>query len=677
MNRKALSLLFSLFLLLYSTFTAQAENTKFIPTAPIMSVDKIKPGMKGIAYTVISGTKITPFKVRIVGVLPRKTNPKNLILFKIEDKEINANGGIAAGMSGSPIYVDGKLLGAIGYGWSFSERSLGLATPIEDMISALDWPENVPKFSIPAAIPTTPISPDLEETSTDKYEETIVSKDIAISQDISTRTKTNIYDQSYCNELSPEELFSLSFEEKLDVFSTKKLLSLGMPILADGMSPKIAKELEKKLGQTIIPTGSSTMSSMNTNYTAKLNPGAAMGVALAWGDIQVNGIGTLSAVDKDGRFIAFAHPMLNTGAVAYPLTEASIIKIIPSINNTFKLGSIGRIIGVVTQDRPVAIAGKIGQFAPASSYVLRFHDSDTNKKVVRRFQTITDSFTGPALASSGIAALVENEWGRSGEGTASIKYKFSGGNLSKGWERKNIFFSSEDLVSNMIKEFEALTKIFSLNQFQEIHPFGVDVDVEITRDPKVIFIEKLEIVDSKDTYAPGEKIKIDLTLRVWRKQSKKKRLTLVVPEDAAMLCEILVRAGRDYSVGNDSTVKGLSSITTLEELMKELSVSEKNNQVIAEVIAPIGLQPRNKKDADLDLPNDLNDSRLQNEIQKEKIKEGSLVILETDYYVEGKLRKFIKIKKVIEEGKARKEEVTQKKDKSETEKQSKIRKIDK
>ena len=168
-----------------------------------------------------------------------------------------------------------------------------------------------------------------------------------------------------------------------------------------------------------------------------------------------------------------------------------------------------------------------------------------------------------------------------------------------------------------------------------------------------------------------------MTLRVWRKQSKKKRLTLVVPEDAAMLCEILVRAGRDYSVGNDSTVKGLSSITTLEELMKELSVSEKNNQVIAEVIAPIGLQPRNKKDADLDLPNDLNDSRLQNEIQKEKIKEGSLVILETDYYVEGKLRKFIKIKKVIEEGKARKEEVTQKKDKSETEKQSKIRKIDK
>lgn len=645
MKKKALSILFSLFLFFYATLPALADSAKFIPTSPIMPVTKIKAGMKGVAYTVISGTEITPFKVSIVGVLPRKTNPKNLILFKIEDKEVNESGGIAAGMSGSPIYIDGKLIGAIGYGWSFSERSLGLATPIEDMISALDWPERLPKISISNIIPVTTLSPDLEEISSDKNEGTSLIKDTVVSKDISfLKTKINIYDQEFCNSLTPSELFSFSPKNRLDIFSTKKLLPLGMPILTDGMSPRIVKLLEKKLGQIIIPLGSSSTSSKSANYNAKLKPGAAMGVALAWGDIQVSGIGTLSALDKDGRFIAFAHPMLNAGAVAYPLTEASIIKIIPSLSSTFKLGSIGNIIGVVTQDRPVAIAGKIGQFAAASSYVLNFHDSDTDKNVVKRFQTLADSFTGPALGSSGMTALIENAWGRSGEGTAIVKYKISGGNLDKGWERENIFFSDENITDSMMSEFEVLTRIFSLNQFQEIRPFGVDFDVKVTREPKVMFIEKIEIVESKDTYEPGEKIEIDLTLRIWRQQSKKERIALVIPENAVMLCEILVRAGRKSAVNNDSIANGLSTITNLEDLMKELSVVEKNNQIVAEVIAPIGGNSKNNKGAEQELPDDLTDKRLQNEIQKEKIESESMLILNMDYYVEGKLSKFIKIK---------------------------------
>lgn len=647
MKRKVLSILFSLFLLFYTTSSALADSAKFIPTSPIMPVTKIKAGMEGVAYTVISGTEITPFKVSIVGVLPRKTNPKNLILFKIEDEEVNKSGGIAAGMSGSPIYIDGKLIGAIGYGWSFSERSLGLATPIEDMISALNWPERLPKIGISNIIPAKPLSPDLEEIPSDKNEGTTLIKDATVSKDItSLKTITTVYNQEYCNTLTPAELFSFSSKERLDIFSTKKLLPLGMPILADGMSPRIVKLLEKKLGQTIIPLGSSNSSSKSVNYNAKPKPGAAMGVALAWGDIQVSGIGTLSALDKTGRFIAFAHPMLNAGAVAYPLTEASIIKIIPSLSSTFKLGSIGNIIGVVTQDRPVAIAGKIGQFAAASSYVLNFHDSDTGKNVVKRFQTVADSFTGPALGSSGMTALIENEWGRSGEGTAVVKYKISGGNLDKGWERENIFFSDENLTNSILSEFEVLTKIFSLNQFQEIRPFGVDFDVKVTREPKVMFIEKIEIVESKDTYEPGEKIEIDLTLRIWRQQSKKKRMTLVIPENAAILCEILIRAGGKSAINNDSIANGLSTITNLEDLMKELSVVEKNNQIIAEVITSIGGNSKNNKGAEQELPDDLTDKRLQNEIQKEKIESESMLILNTDYYVEGKLSKFIKIKEV-------------------------------
>lgn len=642
--KKKHSILTVIFILFLLTCTTRATAGTFKPTSPILPINKVTPGMKGKAYTVISGTKISSFNVSILGVLPRKTNPRNLILFKIEDSEINKNGGIAAGMSGSPIYVEGKLIGAIGYGWPFSDRSLGLATPIEEMISVLHWPERLPKFEVPPVIPTTPISADILELTEEKNRNINNQKTSRNILNVSNTALLDLVSANSNDEKTLTKISNMSEKERLDYFGEEELLPITAPILVDGMSPKIVKELEKKIGQTMFPIGSTIKSSLKTEKKYAPEPGAAIGAALAWGDIQVSSIGTLSAVDKEGNFIAFAHPMLNSGAVAYPLTEASIMKIIPSLNNTFKLGSVGDIVGIVTQDRPEAIAGKIGQFAPASSYILNFHDEDTGKITLKRFQTLADSFTGPTLGTSGIKALIENEWGRRGEGTAHIKYKFLGGNLKEGWERENIFFSPSDLVETATSELESLTKIFSLNQFQEIRPFGVEVDVSVTREPKVMFIEKLDVVGSKDVYEPGEKIEIDATLRTWRNQSKKKRISLTIPKDAAMLCEIVVRAGREKN-NNDSKSNGLSSITNLSNLMKELDVVEKNNQIIAEINAPVA-NTRNETGSASKLPDNMTDSRLRHEIIQERMKEEALLKIETEYFVEGNLKKYIKISRV-------------------------------
>lgn len=675
--KKKYCILTSIFIaFFYFINSTTASANVFNPTDPIMPIDKIKAGMRGKAYTVISGTEITPFEVSILGILPRKTNPKNLILFKIEDKEVNANGGVAAGMSGSPIYVEGKLIGAIGYGWSFSEGNLGLATPIEDMISALDWPDRIPGFDIPQLIPTTPISQDLTEVSRDKKQKTKKTNDsnvidIATKKESEQNKYSSIQQEKLSEEISLINLLALPEDKKVEVFSNRKLIPLKMPILVDGMSSELVKELESKMGCTMLPYGSTSASSLNVKSKNVLKPGAAIGVALAWGDILMGGIGTLSAVDKNGRFLAFAHPMFNAGAVSYPATEATIVKIIPSLNNTFKLGSLGNIIGTVTQDRPVAIAGKIGQYAPASSYTLKFKDEDTANNVLKRFQTLSDSFTGPTIGVSGIKALIENEWGRRGEGTASVKFKFSGGNMKESWERKNIFFSSNSLVEAITEELEGLTKVFSLNQFQEIRPFGVDVEVSVTRDPKIIFIEKIELVDAKDTYAPGEKLELDVTTRIWRQQAKKKRISMIIPKDAAMMCEISVRSGKENVKENNSKSNGLSSITNISDLLRELDAVEKNNQIIAEINAPVSGKPKNKGESGPDLPSNMTDSRLSYEIQQEKIKEGTLVITETESFVEGNLKKFVKISEESQE-----ENIVSSSSNSEKKKDGKIKETD-
>ena len=684
MNKKLLSVLFiMLMLLLFAASSDAAQNIDpFVPNVPIMRLKDVKPGMVGEAHTVVTGTEITKFKVKIVGVIPRKSNPKNLILFKIEDKNINDNGGVAAGMSGSPIYVSGKLIGAIGYSWSFSERSLGLATPIEDMISALNWPDKIPSFSVSKKINPKPMRLDKltkalssDVTSKDAVSDDVDSADVSsqgteddfevqpLSDDKSSPASGDVISkdenivsgdkgassgtgggQKRDSVITISEQNDKNLKKEIEALFDAELKPLAMPLLVDGMSSRATAMLQKKLGVPIIPLGSSLASSGAADLKTKLTPGAAMGVALSWGDVQTGGIGTLSAVDANGRFLAFAHPMMNQGAVAFPLTEASVVKIIPSMEHSFKLGYMGKIIGLVTQDRAEAIGGRFGKLAPASSYTLRFHDVDTDRKAVKRFQTVADAFTGPAIASAGMVGIIDDQWGRGGEGTAIINYKFAGGNLNKGWERRNIFFSSTDLISTLMTEFDDLSKIFSLNQFQEIHPYGVDVSVEITRDPRVVFIEKVEIADKKDFYAPGDEVKVDITMRPWRKQSRIKRMTLVVPKKAVGFCEIVVRGGGIDEPNPESIVTGLRAITNLNDLMKELSAKESNNQIVLEINGPENMSSlKNKKMSQLS-PEDFLDDRLQSEIRNESLKEGSLKIIDTNYYVDGILRKYIKVK---------------------------------
>lgn len=642
-----------------------AENKPFVPADPVLPLSQIKPGMKAEIRTVLHGTKISRFPATLLGIVPRKTSPKNLVLIRVDDPYVRANGGIAAGMSGSPVYVGGKLVGAIGYGWQFSDNNLGLVTPIEEMVKAFNWPDKIPPFGVSVKIPKEPISADIKPDAKEKKTEEPVSDDVKeepASCDFAIEgiTSADVTSGDQCPEEDPatdkgtEETEEPNDETVSDDIKTEptsediaklydaELVPLGMPILVDGISNRVTEELKKRLGLPLIPLGGASSEGTAAKLNTKPEPGSAIGASLAWGDIQIGGIGTLTALSKEGRFLGFGHPMAGQGAVAYPLTEATILQVIPGMESSFKLGYQGPIIGIITQDRPEAIGGYIGQLAPAISYRVRFNDVDSKKDTVKRFQTVADSFTGPVIGSMGMLGIIDDLWARRGEGTAILKYKFYGGNLPKGWERRNIFFSEQDLMGSLLTEFDNLTELFSLNQFQEIRPFGVELDVEITRDARVVFIEKLEIVDKKDSYSPGEKIELEITLRPWRKRSMIKRIPITVPQNAVGFCEILVRGGGIMEPEQESLATGLRAISSLDDLLKELSIKETNNQIVAEIDGP---EARDKESKEKPSIEDLLDDRLQSEIRAERIKKGAMVIVDTNYYVEGLLRKMIKIKR--------------------------------
>ncbi|MDO4988147.1 MAG: SpoIVB peptidase S55 domain-containing protein [Synergistes sp.] len=654
-----------------------AAAGKFVPANPIMPIKSVKAGMTGYAKTVIKGTEISSFKVKILGVIPKKSKPNAFILIEVLDKKVRANGGIAAGMSGSPVYVDGKIIGAIGYGWGFADHNLGLVTPIEEMMKAADWKDEIPSFKIPKAVDKAEGAENKIVLSGDKAvsrDETVscdavASPDVAVSRsgdeiisvdgvisvdEFASRDRVVSCDAAISSDVAVSGDLSADNVEAIcgrteinfeDALESGVIIKKTMPLTVDGISDRYTKSIGADLGTDAVPLGAGGDFG-GINLAWKPKPGAAMGAAIIWGDVMAGGIGTLTTVSKDGRFLAFAHPMFNKGAVSYALAEAKIFKIVPSMLNSFKLGTFGSIAGLVTQDRPEAISGYIGKIGAASSYTVKFHNMDNGERAVKRFQTVADPFIGTTVGADALLGVIDMLWAQKGAGTALVTYKVSGGNMNPAWQRKNIFFSSKDVVKSMQKEIKAEGKILAFNHFREISPYGVEVTVEMTKSPRLVYIEKIEIPDEKESYKPGDKLKVNVTFRPWRRRSVVKTFELAVPKDVIGYCEINARGGGIEEPDNEPLLTGIRAISSFKELIRELNAKETNNQIIVEIGGPEKDREKDKDSKDAEksaMPDEMLEKRFASEIKEEMLENKEIVIADTNYFVEGLVRKFIKV----------------------------------
>jgi hypothetical protein len=386
-----------------------------------------------------------------------------------------------------------------------------------------------------------------------------------------------------------------------------------------------------KLLDRPVVAGGAGPSSLPVQYNARISPGEAIGVLLAWGDVTMGATGTVTAVSKDGRFVGFGHPFTNRGHVAYPLVKANIHGVVPSLKSSFKIGTPIRIVGSVTQDRPQAIGGRIGTFQPAVDVSVKFADTDMGSEAAKRFHVVYDPFMISEILPEMVAGVVDGVWGRKGEGTAKVTVDVEGGGLQKGWERTDYFFSDKDVVGEMATAVKEIARIISLNPFEEIAPLGIHVNTEFTSEPKILFIENLK-VEQKE-FKPGDDVSVEIKLRPYRKAQVVKKYKLKIPKDAAGPCEVLVRGGGIAELGQETIAQGYKSISSFSQMLREMSAKEANNEVILELICEKGLPASPIKDKDED--------ELLSEIKVRRIKEGTMRIFKSKYYVDGLLRKTV------------------------------------
>jgi hypothetical protein len=247
---------------------------------------------------------------------------------------------------------------------------------------------------------------------------------------------------------------------------------------------------------------------------------------------------------------------------------------------------------------------------------------------------VYDPFLISEVTPGAVMGLLDDLWGRLGEGTIQFTFTVEGGGFPGRFSMRNVFFSDKDTAQTLAKEIKSLVSVFALNRFQEVRPLGFHLDVEVTRLPKILYIENLEV--EKRSVKPGDEIPIKVTLRPYRGEAQVRNFSLRVPEGTSGRCEVVVRGGGIAEPEQRSLYEGWRSISSMAQLLKELEAKESNDQIIIELLRYEGTG----RGVDSEIEEE---PELVSEMKEKRMKEGSLRVFRSSYYVEGLLRKVVMV----------------------------------
>jgi hypothetical protein len=573
-----------------------------IAKTEIMSLSEVRSGMKGTGRTVLKGNKIEEFDVEVVSVLTDQPG-QDLILVKTSGDVIDRTGGIASGMSGSPVYIDGKLIGAVGYGWQLADHKIGMVTPIESMLDIFE------------------------------LDKKIESEDV-----INLKEPIKIGDREY-----KRIYFSEDSQEVVDK-DTMLATAVSTPLMVSGIKGRAKDRLAESLDDyKLVPVNGGGLSPSVED--TDLEPGSAVAVQLVRGDINVSAIGTVT-YREGNKILAFGHPFLSKGSVNYLLSSAYIHQMVTSIKMPFKLGSPGELKGIITQDRTAGIAGKVNEFPNVVPLEVNVFDHNLNKKEKYNLQIVQNEDLIEGLASSAVLQAIDSTIDRTGEGTAKVSIEILGNKLPDNIiNLENLYYSPNDIAATSLSDFLQSLSLILHNPFTKVNLANIKFNVDIEKRAKVALIEEIKL--DKEKVAPGEEVEAEITLRPYRDNLITKKVKLEIPDDIkAGKFEVHVFSGQEANLNRFTPQEEEKSsksnlVKSLDELIEVYQKHNKNNQFVIE------LRPSYTPPSNSHLENSEEKAKDEEVQEAEDVKEKSFEFVEkaveTDYVLEGTLMEKIEV----------------------------------
>ena len=520
-------------------------------------IDELKPGMVGIGRTVFQGDRLEEFKVHILGVMRNVIGPRrNLILAKLEGGPL-ADTGVIAGMSGSPVYIDGRLVGAVSYSLGqFSKEPIAGITPIEEMIEATAQP--APRRPATRVALQMPLSP---ENMRDSLRQAF----------------------SWMRPFAENPNDVQVFGNGLDASVGTMLRPIATPLTIGGFDASVIDPLVSAFReQGFLPMmaaagGQDTPSKSNE----PLRPGDPVGVALVTGDLEFGATGTVTEVDGN-RVYAFGHPFYGLGPTQFPMTRAYVHAILPSLFSSSKLASTGDIIGTVQQDRATAIAGTLGSGPTLIPINLKL-TSDRGTTKTFKMSIVNDQLFTPLLAYVSILNTLSSYERQNG----AASYAVRGSATVKKYGKIDF----EDLFTGDTPSVGAATYVvgpinFLLrNAFEDVDIEGLNLEIDASEQSKTATLERVWIDGNRPK--PGTTVTLKALMRTYRGEEITRSVPVEIPANARGSVSIMVADGSRLSQMEARQLQ-LQPLQTrdLPQMIRVLNQARKNNRLYVRLVTP-------------------------------------------------------------------------------------------
>jgi hypothetical protein len=359
----------ALLLLLSFAAPAAAQNAFF-------RLADIKPGMKGVGKTCYQGGQPEDFQAEIIGVMRGIGPGANAILARLSGGPLERT-GVFEGMSGSPVFIEGKLAGAVAFSFPFAKEALAGITPIEQMVDAF------------------------VETST----ATMEGPKIILKKSMFWSYLRGTADRSSLERYFASPLMDL-IQPALASYSSSRLAPIATPLSVAGFAPETMRRFEpqlRALGLSVLQGAGGMPQMANAGRPPAppeippLQPGSSIIVPLVRGDMDVSAGGTVTYIDGD-KLYAFGHPLFNLGFSELPIHKARTLTVLPSLQSSFTILEAGEQVGALRQDRGSGIYGLLGQKAR----MIPLHIDLTTSRGVRKnlnYEITSDRFLTPYMVN--------------------------------------------------------------------------------------------------------------------------------------------------------------------------------------------------------------------------------------------------------------------------------------
>src|SRR5216683_2095269 len=525
-----------------------------VTSAPLFPLEDLRPGMKGTARTVFSGTTPDEFGVEILGVLPGFPGPRqSAIIARLSGANVEKT-GVFAGMSGSPVYIDNKLVGAIAFSFPFSKEPIAGITPIKQMIDLF------------------------EKGTADARQGPKEPRAISFAQLAFTDWKPNLPKQAVT---STSLIAPVSQGSPLMPLLGQQMVPIATPMVFGGITQEsLAMFAPQLTANGLLPVsgagGSANITPLGTANEKTLTPGTSISVQLVRGDYSIAAAGTVTF--RDGNHIyAFGHPFLSLGASDMPMSETAVVTVIPNVNNSFKLSIPGTMMGSISQDRASGVFGELGQAPKMIPVKIKLHTS-RDRSDTYSYEIANDSFLTPLLLNLTVFNTITSSERALGDSTITIK----GAIKVRGQEAIELDRRFSAGNSALMAAGSVAAPISSLlgSGFDDVQIEGVTLDISSIDSKYAATLERIAL--NKTEAHRGEQIEVQEYVRTESGKQFVQRIPVQIPNDATP-GQLLVFVGDGGALQEGSAARAFVP-QDLGQLVKAINKVKKSDRLYVKLL---------------------------------------------------------------------------------------------